>query len=137
MPAAAHDASALTRAGSIVAGPAGHARPRVTGSGRPGRCGYRGPAAYSKTGELTLRYIGSPDTVEVPLRGAHPPRQPRVAPSGALTGLAPAPLKQPSEVHPINPAPLLPYRGNTRSPGSTTTQAGTRKTVPAGQPQPR
>ena len=38
----------------------------------PGHCGYRGPAAHRKTGELTLPYIGSPDTGGVLLPGAPP-----------------------------------------------------------------
>ena len=41
----------------------GEARTSAGYSGKgPGQCGYRGPAAYRKTGELTLRHIGSPDT---------------------------------------------------------------------------
>ena len=49
------------------------------------------PAAYRKTGELTLRYIGSPDTVGVPLPGAPPATS---AKDGTLRGTA-APLNQP------------------------------------------
>ena len=37
-----------------------------------GLFGQEGPAAYHKTGELTLRYIGGPDTVGVLLPEAPP-----------------------------------------------------------------
>ena len=61
----------------------------------PGRCGYRGPAAHRKTGQLTLRYIGSPDTVGVLLPGPHPPRHPRAAPSGVPPPRSTSPSESP------------------------------------------
>ena len=57
---------------------------RVTGS-------RGGPAAYRKTGQLTLRYIGGPDTVGVLLPG----RPPATSAQGRHPPGYPAPLNQP------------------------------------------
>ena len=62
------------------------------------------PAAYRKTGQLTLRYTGTAQTRSGCRSGAHPPPQPRAAPSGVPCPAQPAHLR----AHPTNhtPTPL-------------------------------